>query len=81
MPIYVYKCESCEQFLEISHGMNDSAELCPLCENENSLTKIPSFLNIKINKENKVGSVVKSYIEKTKKEFREEKDNFKKRKL
>tara|TARA_R110000824_G_scaffold54643_18_gene150886 strand:- start:4489 stop:4728 length:240 start_codon:yes stop_codon:yes gene_type:complete len=62
MPRYTYQCESCDEYLEITHGMKEQPDPCECGE---ILTKIPSMpLNMKLKEgAKKVGDTVNSYIE------------------
>ena len=76
MPRYDYKCESCGELYQLVHSINEKATDCEKCSVKNSLIRLPSFLTIKIKKENygdnkKPGDLVKEYIEDTKKEIKE----------
>ena len=74
MPKYVYHCDECDEQFEAYHGMSDSLNYCELCDSQDSVKRIPQMLFIKKSQgKKKVGSVVKEYIEDTKKELREEK--------
>ncbi len=77
MPRYIYKCNSCEQEFEVSHGMNDSLSECTKCGGKDCLFKISQFsISRKItdaNQNKKVGSVVNKYIKDAKKDLRQQK--------
>ncbi len=72
MPRYSYRCESCEEFFEISHGMKEGA---PPCDCGEDLTRIPSIpLDLKVKTtEKRTGNVVKSYIEDSKNDLKDQK--------
>ena len=83
MPIYDFKCLSCEgQFSEYV-SMTEELEECKLCGNigiEKLVGKISSGVDKK-NYRSKAGDLVKSHIEETKKEIKKEKDSLKSRKF
>ena len=70
-------CEKCENLFEIVHSIKNKLEACEECGG--FLNRIPSATFIKLDKDavtsehNKVGDLVKSHIEETRKEIREEK--------
>ena len=76
MPKYCYKCKECEYEFEVRHGMKEKLYDCENCNNEQSLTRIPQLTNIQrttdVGKQ-KVGSLVKEYIEENKKLLEREK--------
>lgn len=37
MAVYCYKCESCDEIMEIEHRMSEKATNCPFCKAENVL--------------------------------------------
>jgi len=74
MPRYSYQCEPCDEYYEITHGMKESVDLhCIQCGE--SLSKIPSIpLGIKAKTtEKRTGNVVKSYIEDSKSDLKNQK--------
>ena len=82
MPRYTYKCNECEELFEVTHSMSIKLEDCELCENTKTLTRIPSstFITTKPNSikdGKKVGDVVKSHIEESKKELKSEQQRLK----
>ena len=82
MPIYTYKCESCEGVFEVFHLMNDTLDICSLCEEVGVIEKIPSMLVGKLSsvpKKQKVGDVVENYIKDAKREIEQEKKTLKKK--
>ena len=69
MPKYTYLCEKCEEYSNITHSMAcEDVFLCPTCDQQ--LEKVPGMpLDLKIvNKNAKIGDVVKSSI----KDFKED---------
>jgi len=76
VPKYCYKCEECEYEFEVRHGMKEKLYDCENCDNDQSLRRIPQLTHIvrthHVGKQ-KVGSLVKEYIEENKKVLKEEK--------
>ena len=81
MPRYVYRCAVCNEEFILVHMMNETKKDCHLCEKESCLERIPSLTLKPIVKseKQKVGEVVKDYIETTKEELRKEKNSLKKK--
>ena len=81
MPRYSYVCEKCEKTFSITHSMSDKIETCAHfeCVDGGKLRKLPSLFCKKTTKEEKVGQVVKKYIEDVKQEVKEEKEILKKK--
>tara|TARA_R100000664_G_scaffold33559_1_gene51008 strand:- start:1637 stop:1897 length:261 start_codon:yes stop_codon:yes gene_type:complete len=75
MPTYAYECKSCQIVFEEFHSMSETVNTCKRCGS--SVKRIISkSLNVKKNnnfKREKVGSVVKQYIENVKEELKVEK--------
>jgi putative FmdB family regulatory protein len=81
MPRYTYRCTSCEQVYEEIHRMSEKKTVCRYCDSE-SLEKIPSTINTrKTEPLKRVGSIVDSYIENTKKEIEAEKKKLRDREI
>ena len=75
MPRYVYKCTSCEEHFEVSHGIFEEQEGCTSCDSK-MLNRIPQMPHIKrdlSSKGDKVGSEVKRAIEENRALLDEEK--------
>lgn len=68
MPRYVYRCDSCFGHFQIRHGMTEKQEECTICNNVGALTRVPQmpFVINKEDKEAKVGSTTKEFIEQNK---------------
>jgi putative FmdB family regulatory protein len=79
MPTYVYKCASCSETMNIFHPFSEVISDCKLCGVENSLQKDYStpFNTSKTKKQNNlpVGQVTNDFIERTKEEVKQEKEN------
>ena len=83
MPIYTYKCSNCQEVFEHFHLMSETLDSCILCDSENTVEKIPSFLLDSIKKEDikKVGSVVESHIKEAREELKQEKKSLRNKQL
>ena len=79
MPKYFYKCEACDETITLYHSMSDLVNDCSLCEEENTLKKIPSSFTTenKSSTEKKTGDLVKESIKQFQEELEEQKDNLK----
>jgi len=72
MPLYVYRCNSCEDKFEIFHLMSEEIFNCQHCQSEN-IERIPQVISKPIQKASKVtGDLVKKFIEDTKKDVQEQ---------
>ncbi len=69
MPKYIYKCEKCEEVLEVFHSMTERLETCKC---EGSLTRLPN-IPIVLTKDSSSGKIVTEYIEDARKEIEQEK--------
>jgi len=75
MPRYVYKCISCKEHFEVSHGIFEEQEACPFCYSI-KLNRVPQMPHIKreISSEGgRVGSEVKRAIDENRALLDEEK--------
>ena len=84
MPIYTYRCQSCEGVFEAFHLMSETLSICSLCEQVDTIEKIPSMLVGKLTTpaaKAKVGDVVENFIKDAKKEIKQEKKTIKKREM
>ena len=64
MPIYTYRCQSCEGVFETFHLMSETLSICSLCEQVDTIEKIPSMLVGKLTTpvaKAKVGDVVENF--------------------
>ena len=68
MPQYYYVCESCTKDWQEFHSINEKVNICPFCELENFVKRIPSpvMTAIKKQSEKQTGELVKQYIEENK---------------
>jgi putative FmdB family regulatory protein len=71
MPVYTYKCNSCEEQYDTFHDMSTRLTDCEKCGKVNCLKKVLSS-SINISEKNNSGQLVKNYIEETKEAFKEE---------
>ncbi len=66
MPKYTYRCDSCDDFFDVVHGMTEEQDVCELCGDSNNLVRVPQILNIRRNTSSissePVGSHVKQAI-------------------
>ena len=81
MPKYVYHCSSCNETYEIIHGMNDDHDVCEICKERGTLSKVPGLIGSFrfVEKEVKPGKIVKEYIADAKKELKQEKKALKRK--
>ena len=84
MPKYVYFCEECECVFEIRHSLQKKHTICEICETDGRLVRQPSSIFISKKQSNlpgktKPGSVMKTMIEETREELRDEQDRLTKR--
>ena len=70
MPRYIYRCDVCKKYFEVSHSISKKLTDCK-CGEEGSLTRVPSLPFRVSTKEGKPkpGQVVKEFIEGAKKEI------------
>lgn len=80
MPRYEYKCRCCNVSVIVSHDVGEMSEVCPQCNNENTLERVYSF-NIQKSQygKNKPGVLVKSHIEEARRELKKEKEKLSKK--
>ena len=75
MPRYVYKCISCKEHFEVSHGIFEEQESCGFCHST-KLTRVPQMPHIRrevSSRGDKVGSEVRRAIEENRALLDEEK--------
>ena len=79
VPRYVYRCYSCKQEFEISHGMFHKQDICILCKRRDCIEKIPHFqIKKKLSSEKtRVGKVVDDFIVDAKEELKQQKKELK----
>ena len=78
MPKYLYRCSSCGAENFFYHSVSDVEKDCVECGGIDTLAKLPSKFSLqKINKKEKIGSVVKKSIDEFSRELDEEKEKMK----
>ena len=73
MPRYAYRCDKCENILEITHSIMEKLEICEECNG--SLVRVPSETFIKFrhrDTKRKVGEIVKNHIEESREELKQQ---------
>ena len=84
MPIYVYLCEECGKELKALHSIKEKYTNCAEIEDCNTggaLKRLPSNFSAqyeKQEKQQKVGSLVKDFIEEAREELKSEKGTLRK---
>jgi putative FmdB family regulatory protein len=74
LPRYTYKCKVCLEYFEVSHSISDKLTDCG-CGEKGSLTRVPSVpFNITLKDKQKTGQVVREFIDDSKKEIEEYKE-------
>jgi|TARA_Y100000114_G_C11694558_1_gene295309 putative FmdB family regulatory protein len=79
MPFYDYYCSECEDRFYVKHSMSEECTECTLC-GSNNVERMVATVAYKINKNKfskKAGDLVKSHIEDTRREVKEEKERMK----
>ena len=82
MPTYTYECGACEKTFDIRHSIKERVEKCESCKATGELTRLPSapFILKKIDPSSKkAGSLVKDFIQETKREVSKEKEELQKK--
>ena len=79
MPIYDYRCSDCEKEFSVMHSMTEDCTECAYCLSKN-IEKVVSKIGKTIDKgkyKSKVGDLVKSHIEETKRDIKQENSKLK----
>lgn len=78
MPTYIYHCVVCEGSFKVRHSMKETCEECEWCGSAN-IVRVPSNFstNQTLEKKEKVGDLVKGFIETSKHELQQQKDGLK----
>lgn len=76
MPIYTYRCISCENTFDTFHDMSTRLTDCEKCGKVASLKKVISS-SINVGEKDDSGQLVKHYIEENRESLKEEKNNIK----
>ena len=84
MPIYKYKCESCEETSTFMHPSSETRTDCKKCESENSLVKLLGRPVITKSvaagdKDSTVGEVTKKFIEENREILNQQKKEYSKK--
>ena len=82
LPKYVYKCLECEKLYEVIHGFNEKISHCSEvsknseCGGTSIIERVPQTINFikKQEKKTQIGQIVNNFIEDTKKEVEEYKE-------
>ena len=74
MPKYNYRCSECDGEFEARHSMTEVVDTCVLCGGP--VSKVPS-LSFTVSRPTNAGSLVKEFIEDTKKNVQAEKHKLK----
>jgi len=80
MPIYLYACEDCSDEWKEKHGMTEEIEECHQCKSKNIYRKPSFFANLSKHKDDKikkVGSHVKEFIDSSKEQLKQQKEELK----
>ena len=81
MPLYSYRCGLCGHIFDEFHSIKEVRTDCQECGTKKGLQRvIQEFLSLKKQGDgkNQAGSLVKNYIEETKREIDEEKEKLSK---
>ncbi len=71
MPQYTYRCDLCNCQFDVFHSISEKLTICK-CGKEGGLARIPSLpFRVSVAKEQKVGQVVKEFINDAKEEIEE----------
>ena len=70
---------SCEEEFRVSHSMTENKKFVKCVKVLALLTRVPSiFSNLKIERKQKVGNLVKEFIEESKEDLKEQKKDLRK---
>ena len=81
MPFYDYYCLDCEDKFYVRHSMNEEWKECEYCQSEN-IQRVVAMIGSKVDQDKyqkKVGDLVKSHIEQSKEEVKQEKQKLKRK--
>ena len=76
MPIFSYRCEECNEITKVMHLIGEDLRDCPVCEEENSLTKMltkPYAQKKRAPTSSKTGDLTKKFIEENRKVLEQQK--------
>ena len=86
MPVYLYRCRSCEETFEVKHSMSEEHTECVKCGSE-KIFRVPSLSDVKSQShlnyahKRRPGKIVDQYIVDTKEQIKKEKDKLRKEEL
>lgn len=73
MPVYAYKCDSCQYAFRLYHGVDESPGKCARCANDSLKKQFPPSNNIRTdNGETDAKRRVEKYIEETRQAVQEQ---------
>tara|TARA_Y100000310_G_scaffold125637_1_gene124384 strand:- start:378 stop:650 length:273 start_codon:yes stop_codon:yes gene_type:complete len=86
MPKYVYYCKKCEGEFEVRHSLQETIQICQLCESSNEIERRPSAIflskkNTNFGTKNKAGTVMKETIEESRQDLRLEQEKLSNRRF
>ena len=77
VPRYQYACSACDKDVTTSHLSSETAEVCPLCESDNTLTKKLTRFATNTPKRTqprqKTGEITEQFIKDARKELQQQK--------
>jgi putative FmdB family regulatory protein len=82
MPRYQYRCKACEEVSTIYHPSSETQSVCPKCDSGSTLVKLLTTFTTRIKgtKPNKVGQVTEQFIEDSRQELKQQKEQLNKNK-
>ncbi len=80
MPRYQYRCKACEEILTIYHPSSETQSTCPKCDSGSTLVKLLTTFTTrkKGTKSNKAGQVTEEFIEDSRHELQQQKNELNK---
>jgi putative FmdB family regulatory protein len=80
MPRYQYRCKACKEVSTIYHPSSETQSTCPKCDSGSTLVKLlTSFTTRKKGtKSTKVGQVTEQFIEDSRQELEQQRDQLNK---
>ena len=75
MPKYNYRCSDCKEDFEVYHSMFEPLEECVVCGSSSVVKQLSDFYSTV--ETSKAGTIVKDFIEETKKEVSRDKRKLK----
>lgn len=79
MPRYTYQCSNCDIVYETVHSMKECLTDCNICEEQETLVRIPAIAYISTGADltdpsgRKVGALVQQHIQEAKQELKDDK--------